>query len=127
MIRGFRARLSDGALAAPLALLVAMLIWGGTYVVTKKALEDVGPLTLLVLRFGLAFAILAPAAARRGFRLGHVTTRRFVAFGLTGIVLHMGFETVGLKFTSADNSSAGVGGFVSLAYSPWSSSFGRAL
>lgn len=109
-----RARLSDGVVAS-LALLVAMLIWGGTYVVTKEALEDVGPLTLLVARFGLAFVVLAPVAARRGFRAGDVTARRFVVFGVTGIVLHMGFENVGLQFTSAANAALIVGAIPAIA------------
>lgn len=84
-----------------LALVAAMVIWSGTYVVGKAVLDQMGPATLIALRFGIAFLVLLPFAARRGFRLGQVLERRFLIFGFTGIVLHIGLETVGLLFTSA--------------------------
>ncbi|MFP5297876.1 MAG: DMT family transporter [Actinomycetota bacterium] len=87
------------------ALVAAMVIWGVTMVITKSVLEEVGPFTLLAGRFALAFALLGPVAARRGFRLSMVIRPTFIAFGITGIVLHNGLETVGLMFTSAGSGA----------------------
>jgi drug/metabolite transporter (DMT)-like permease len=89
---------------AVLALLVAMTIWGATYVVTKVALPDIGPFTILLVRLVLGTAALLPFAWRQGFRPRMALKRRFVLFGLTGMVLHLGFEILGLRFTSASSA-----------------------
>ena len=94
----------------PAALVLAMLIWGGTLVVTKSLLEGMGAATLLSARFLVAFLCLVPFAYRRGFRLRHVVRREFVLFGLTGIVLHNGLETWGLRYTSAGSAALIIGG-----------------
>ena len=94
----------------PAALLLAMLIWGGTLVVTKSLLEGLGPATLLSVRFLVAFLCLAPFAYRRGFRMRDLVRREFVLFGLTGIVLHNGLETWGLRYTSPGSAALIVAG-----------------
>ena len=94
----------------PGALVLAMLIWGGTLVVTKSLLEGMGPATLLSVRFAVAFMCLAPFAYRSGFRLRDVLRREFVLFGLTGIVLHNGLETWGLRYTSPGSAALIIGG-----------------
>jgi drug/metabolite transporter (DMT)-like permease len=87
-------------LAIP-ALVAATFIWGATYVVTKGALEDIGPFTILVLRFGVGWLALWAVAGRRGYSPAMSLQPRFILFGLSGIVLHNGLETLGLVFTSA--------------------------
>ncbi|HEX2294117.1 MAG TPA: DMT family transporter [Actinomycetota bacterium] len=94
----------------PAALLLAMLIWGGTLVVTKSLLNGMGAATLLSVRFLVAFLCLAPFAYRAGFRLRDVVRREFVLFGLTGIVLHNGLETWGLRYTSPGSAALIIGG-----------------
>lgn len=94
----------------PAALILAMLIWGGTLVVTKSLLEGMGAATLLSARFLVAFLCLVPFAYRRGFRLRDVVRWEFVLFGLTGIVLHNGLETWGLRYTSAGSAALIIGG-----------------
>lgn len=94
----------------PAALLLAMLIWGGTLVVTKSLLAGMGAATLLSVRFLVAFLCLVPFAYRSGFRMGDVFRREFVLFGLTGIVLHNGLETWGLEYTSAGSAALIIGG-----------------
>ncbi|HEX2058865.1 MAG TPA: DMT family transporter [Actinomycetota bacterium] len=94
----------------PAALLLAMLIWGGTLVVTKSLLEGLGPATLLSVRFLVAFLCLAPFAYRAGFRLRDLVRREFVLFGLTGIVLHNGLETWGLRYTSPGSAALIIAG-----------------
>lgn len=88
-----------------LALIAAMAIWGITMVITKAALNDVGPFTLLVARFALALVLLAPFAHKRGYRFRMSFRPTYIAFGITGIVLHNGLETVGLQFTSAGSGA----------------------
>lgn len=94
----------------PAALLLAMLIWGGTLVVTKSLLEGMGPATVLSIRFLIAFLCLAPFAYRRGFRMRDLVRREFVLFGLTGIVVHNGLETWGLRYTSPGSAALIIGG-----------------
>lgn len=88
-----------------LGILTAVAIWAGTYVVTDAALERSGPFTILALRFVLALVVLVPLAVRRGWRPRQALEPRFIAFGLTGIVLHLGLETFGLMFTTPAQAS----------------------
>ena len=84
-----------------LALLIAVAIWAASFLVTKSALEGMGPFTVLSLRFGSAFILLLPFAWTRGYRFRLSATPRFILFGVTGIVLHNGLETAGLVYTSS--------------------------
>ena len=87
------------------ALLAAVVIWGATYVITKQALADLGPFTILVIRFGTGWLLLWAVAAGRGYSPKMSLEPRFLVFGLTGIVLHNGLETMGLVFTSAGSAA----------------------
>jgi drug/metabolite transporter (DMT)-like permease len=51
---------------AILALIVLMIVWGSTFVVTKAAAHDIPPLTLAALRFLVAAIVLIPIALSRG-------------------------------------------------------------
>lgn len=103
-------RVAFRANPGPAALLLAMLIWGGTLVVTKSLLNGLGPATLLAVRFLVAFLCLVPFAYRAGFRMRDVVRREFVLFGLTGIVLHNGLETWGLRYTSPGSAALIIAG-----------------
>ncbi len=85
------------------ALLSAMTIWGASYVVTKAALPHVGPFTILMIRLLLGTAVLMPFAWRQGYRPRLSFKKEFILFGLTGMTLHLGFEILGLRFTSASS------------------------
>ena len=61
-----------------LALLLTLLIWGSTYAISKTVLRTVGPLTLTGLRCLIAFVVMAPIAARQGFRPRHILQPRHV-------------------------------------------------
>jgi drug/metabolite transporter (DMT)-like permease len=87
------------------ALLGAMTIWGATYVVTKSALDGLGPFTVLFARLAIGLAALVPFAWRQGYRPSLSLRKEFVLFGLTGMVLHLGLEIVGLQFTSASSAA----------------------
>lgn len=48
------------------AVIVLMVVWGSTFVVTKAAARDLPPLTLAALRFLIASLVLIPIALSRG-------------------------------------------------------------
>ncbi len=87
------------------ALVGAMGIWGGTYVVTDWVLAAMGPYSILLFRFVIAFALLAPFAWRAGFRPRMLVQPIFLLFGFTGMVLHLALETVGLQYTSPGSAA----------------------
>jgi drug/metabolite transporter (DMT)-like permease len=88
-----------------------MAIWGSSFVVTTLVLDEAGPFAVTLLRFGLGLLVLLPFAYRRGFRFRLVLEPAFLLFGLTGVALVYGLQTLALVFTSAANTaliSAGV-------------------
>lgn len=91
-------------LAIP-ALIAAMVLWGGTYVITRWALEGAGPFFVLWARLSIAALVLIPFAVRQGLRFHHVLDKRLIGFGVTGMILHLGLEIVGLEFTSASSAA----------------------
>ncbi len=88
-----------------------MAIWGSSFVVTTLVLDEAGPFAVTLLRFGLGLLVLLPFAYRRGFRLRLALEPAFLLFGLTGVALVYGLQTLALVFTSTANTaliSAGV-------------------
>lgn len=97
--------------AAILALVAVTSIWGATFVVVKRAIEEIPPFEFLAIRFTIATIALAIVFPRqvRG------TDRPTLAAGLwIGLALGIGyaFQTVGLKFTTATNAGFVTGLFV---------------
>ena len=87
------------------ALLGAMGIWGATYVVTDSVLGAMGPFTILLFRFVIAFLVLAPFAISAGLRARMLVQPIFLLFGFTGMVLHLALETIGLRYTSPGSAA----------------------
>jgi drug/metabolite transporter (DMT)-like permease len=103
-------RAVKGLVAAPadlfavLSLLLVMLIWGSTFVVTKAAVADVPPFTLAFLRFALASAILVPLAwARRGFDglPRPLPLGTLALMGLSGVTIFFAGFNLALSYTTA--------------------------
>src|SRR3712207_9099311 len=96
----------DGARRlAVLALLVAVLVWSSTFVLTKVLLEEADPFFVTARRFLIGFVVLAPFAYRQGFRMRLAVELPFVFFGLTRVVLYFVLQNLGLVFTSAGNAA----------------------
>jgi drug/metabolite transporter (DMT)-like permease len=89
---------------ALVSLVLVMIVWGSTYVVTKAAVRQIPPLTLATLRYLTATAVLVSVALARGslLRLPRpLPIAPLVWMGLTGIaILTVGFN-YGLIYGSA--------------------------
>ncbi|MFY4729150.1 DMT family transporter [Nitrospira sp. BLG_2] len=89
-----------------LALLLTTVIWGATFPATKAALEQIPPLSFLLLRFliGTLLVLLWFVICRH--RLHH-DRAVLEASALTTVFLFLGYllQTVGLRQTSASNSA----------------------
>ncbi len=88
---------------ATAALLLASAVWGWTFVLVKDALQEVGPLWFLALRFTLATLLALPLLwRRREARRG----RNWRWGALLGLALFGGYalQTWGLVFTTAQKS-----------------------
>ncbi len=90
------------------SLIFVMIVWGGTYAVTKAAVREIPPLSLAVLRYLIAAAVLVPIAIARGglMRLPRpLPIAPLVLMGLTGIaILTVGFN-YGLIYGSASQGA----------------------
>ena len=94
---------------ADLALLGVSGVWGATFVMVKDALADVGPLTFVAFRFGLAALALLPLLwVRRGGCKSdgggpNAAPGLARAGTVVGVCLFAGyaFQTAGLQFTGA--------------------------
>lgn len=85
-----------------LLLLVAGLLFGTTFLVVQRAVDDAEPLPFLGARFLIAAAVLAPVALRRPARGGEV--RLGV---VAGLILAAGYwlQTTGLRSTDTSTSA----------------------
>ncbi|MCB0748418.1 MAG: DMT family transporter, partial [Ignavibacteriae bacterium] len=83
-------------------LILVTLLWGGTFVIVKEALNDVSSMAFIAIRFLIAAAILLPFMRNKKFTKQNLRAGIFI-----GILLFIGFatQTFGLKFTSATKSA----------------------
>ena len=88
---------------ADAALIFACFLWGISFVIVKRALDDATPLAFAALRFGIGAALLAPFAhLRRRF-----SARELSAGLLLAALLGFGFlfQTTGLVWTTPSRSA----------------------
>ena len=96
---------------AELALFSNAVIWGGTFVIIKSALEDISPMMFLGSRFIFASLIILPFVLKQ---LKGATKSNYREGIILGIFLFIGFaaQTAGLKYTTATKSAFITGTFV---------------
>ena len=95
-----------GKAVAAGSLLLVMLVWGSTFVVTKSTLDEVPPFLLALLRFGIASAILVPLAIAAGHRLPRpVPWPSLALLGLTGVTLYFVGFNLSLDYTTASDGA----------------------
>jgi len=87
-----------------LAMVMATLLWGATFVVVRDSLGRLAPAALVATRFSAAAVLLTLAALARGRPLHRATV---VGGALTGLLTAGGylFQAIGLTATSAGSSA----------------------
>jgi len=88
------------AAIADLALLMVAIVWGSGFIVTKNALDNIGPYYLLFFRFIVASSLLALITFKK---LKNASKQDIKAGIIIGLFLFAGFatQTVGLQYTEA--------------------------
>lgn len=83
---------------AELALLAVAIMWGGGFVGVKGSLDDVGPITMVAIRFLGASIILSLLFIKR---LRHIRRHEMKGGLIIGCFLFIGFalQTIGLQYT----------------------------
>ena len=86
-----------------LLALIAVVLWGVSFVATKAALRELSPVTLVFLRFALGTALLFALLLARG--VSPLPPRdalpSLLLMGFVGIFVHQLLQSVGLTMTTA--------------------------
>jgi drug/metabolite transporter (DMT)-like permease len=92
---------------AYLGAVFAVSVWGASFIATKIAVRECGPLTVICIRFGIGVVVLFAAVARRGgFYLPPARDLlTFFAIGVLGITVHQGLQVTGLVTALASTTS----------------------
>jgi len=95
----------------PLMGTAVAVIWGLTFLSTKVAVREMGPMSLALSRFVIAVVTLIPivAATKTSLRIERRDILRLAAAGFLGITLYFLFENNGIMRLSASESSIIVG------------------
>lgn len=96
-----------------LAMIASTVLFAASYTLTKVALVDVPPLTLGLIRFALAGALLF-LLRRAGPRPGKGERTAMVASGLLGITLYFALENVGVHLATATDAALLVASYPAL-------------
>ncbi len=97
---------SENGLLIFFALMVAIVCWGLSFVITKIALESFTPLCLIFLRFSLASIFFAGLLQKTGWpKLTRTNLKWLFCLSFMQPVLYFCFETFGLQHTSATKTS----------------------
>ncbi len=85
--------------------LIAALFWGASFVATKATLQEIHPVTLIVLRFGLGVVVLGVAvfSTRMARWVGWRDLALLAVLGAISIAVHQALQATGLLFTSASS------------------------
>ena len=89
---------------AVIAMVVATLLWGATFVVTRDALAAIAPLPLVLGRFTVALVLFLAAVAVRPSRLNRAAWLGGLASGSLTAGSYL-FQAIGLTDTSAGSSA----------------------
>lgn len=92
---------------AILKLILAVVVWGGSFVATKIALEDIAPVTIIWLRFGIGLVILGLATLwRKEWATPQARELPYLALlGFLGITFHQWLQSTGLQTSQATTTS----------------------
>jgi drug/metabolite transporter (DMT)-like permease len=90
-----------------LEAIFTVVIWGGTFIATKIALQEVSPATIVWLRFGMGVIVLGAAVLlRKQFAIPeHKDWLYFALLGFIGVTLHQWLQANGLKTAQATTTA----------------------
>jgi drug/metabolite transporter (DMT)-like permease len=98
----------DGRTLSIVLLMLTMVIWGSTYVITKSGLDELPPMRFALMRFLVASLLLVPLALTRGglAKLPRpIPWKTLAVTGLTGVTLYYIAFNLGLKYTTASQGA----------------------
>ncbi|MEU6914327.1 DMT family transporter [Streptomyces olindensis] len=90
------------------AVMAAALFWSSSYAVTKRVLQDVGPLSIGAIRFTLAallLGVMVRMSRHRPARPGPRQQRQLYLSGFLGITVYFVLENVGVDLSTASDAS----------------------
>lgn len=98
---------SKQQLLANLAILTTVIFWGISFISIKIAVSEVPPITMALIRFIIASAILFVIIKKLepATKLAKEDRIRMLLAGFLGITLYFYFENSGVKMTTASNAS----------------------
>lgn len=88
---------------ADLRLLMVAAFWGLSYYFVDSSLEEVAPLNLNAIRFGIAFLVLGVVFRKNLARINRATLKSSIAIGITLFFAYIG-STYGVKYTTLSNA-----------------------
>src|SRR5215510_10892530 len=86
-----------------LKVIFAVIVWGGTFIATKIALEEVSPATIVWLRFAMGRIVLGIAVlARKQFAFPEKNEWLYFALlGFLGVTFHHWLQATGVQTAKA--------------------------
>ena len=93
--------------SATLAGLLAVTLWGASFVAIKIALRQLNPAILVFIRTSIGIIVLCVVALARGSFKARLTTPwlRLLILGFLGVTFHQWLQAQGLQSTSATSTS----------------------
>jgi drug/metabolite transporter (DMT)-like permease len=90
-----------------LEAIFTVVVWGGTFIATKIALQEVSPATIVWLRFGMGVIILGTAVLlRKQFAIPERSEWLYFALlGLIGVTFHQWLQANGLRTSQATTTA----------------------
>lgn len=88
-----------------LLILFAIILWGTSFVATKTVLEEIRPVTIIILRLILATVLLTSIAivSKRKFAINFKSHGWIFILALVA-VFHLWIQVTGLQYTTASNT-----------------------
>jgi drug/metabolite transporter (DMT)-like permease len=99
--------LARGRVVAQAEVLIAVIVWGASFIATKVALREVSPITVVWLRFTMGVVVLGAAvlARRQWERVGRRDLASFAGLGFLGITFHQWLQSNGLVTAQATTTA----------------------
>src|SRR5512139_2121385 len=92
---------------AYLEAIFAVVVWGGTFIATKIALQEASPATIVWVRFAIGVVILGAAVVlRKQFELPQRSDVAYLALlGFLGVAFHQWLQATGLQTAQATTTA----------------------